>query len=145
MRVFRTGLLAVWVCMLVSPSFSQPQYKKDAAKFGLYKLTYPAFGAKINLGNLSQHLNFVMDGDLVLKENVSVFLDVSLRYLMKRQRRARPYLGAGAGLVLGGKGSVPAHVLAGTYLSIDRLPVLLELKIHLENPDALTLWLGFLF
>lgn len=116
--------------------------RKDAAKFGLYQLNHAAFGGKFNLGNLSPHLNMVLDTDLVLKEDALLFLDISLRYLFPRQQAVQPYVGGGTGVVLGHRGSVPAHLVGGVFLTFDTLPILLEFKIHLENPDALTLWFG---
>ncbi len=140
-----TGMLVVAFLLFPLAGRTQTRPPMDVAKFGLFRLNYPAFGSKFNLGNLSPHLNFTLDGDLVFARDLMLFVDVTLRYLFPAQQRARPYIGAGAGIRLGNGGSVPAHLAGGVQLYFDTLPILLEAKWHLENPEALSVWFGVQF
>jgi hypothetical protein len=119
--------------------------KTDGAKFGFFDVEEPAAGVAFNLGHLSPHLRLNFDGDLIFSGQPRVILDLSLRYLFNRQRHTRPYIGGGAGIALGDDNSVPAHFVGGFDFAIDTLPVFIELKIHLSNPDAVSLWFGLRF
>jgi len=142
-------LLMMPMSLLPLPRSLQAQERQqvtlDGMKFGLFQLQRAGIGVKFHLGRLSPHLDFALDGDLVFNEDLLLFTDVSLRYLFPQQRRARPYIGGGAGILLGGGGSVPAHLLAGTFLKFDTLPVFAEVKWHLASPDAFSLWFGLQF
>ncbi len=134
-------LVLLWLAPLTGGR-AQSRAPMDVAKFGLFQLNHPAFGGKVSLGHLSPHLNFALDGDLVFARDLLLFVDVTLRYMFPAQRHARPYLGAGAGIRLGDGGSVPAHLAGGVQLYFDTLPILLEAKWHLENPEAFSFWFG---
>lgn len=114
----------------------------DGLKFGYFDVERAAAGVVFSLGRLSPHLQATFDGDLIFTGQPRIMLDFSIRYLFDRQQFARPYVGGGAGVALGEDNAIPAHLIGGFDFSIDALPLFIELKIHLSEPDAASIWFG---
>lgn len=121
---------------------AQDGHKGHGLKFGLYALQHPAFGVAFAPGRMTQHLQLDFDGDLILEDATFLILDVSLRYHFDRRRSAHTYAGGGAGIAFAGENTTPAHLLAGFEFELDALPAFLEVKLHLADPSAFTLWFG---
>ena len=141
----RTIIFSIFL-LLISCQFTFAQSrraaKSDGAKFGFFDIEEPAAGVAFNLGHISPHLRLNFDGDLLFSGQPRIILDASLRYMFDRQRYTRPYIGGGVGIALGDDNSVPGHIVGGFDFAIDTLPVFIEMKIHLSNPDAVSLWFG---
>ncbi|MCG8608523.1 hypothetical protein MJD09_26480, partial [bacterium] len=117
----------------------------NGGKFGFFDIEYPAVGIGFPISRVSPHLQLHFDGDLVLANDPILLLDFSLRYLFDSRSQVLPYVGGGPGAVLGDRQDFTAHFVGGLDFRIDRVPAFAELKIHLNRPDAVSLWFGLRF
>jgi hypothetical protein len=117
----------------------------NAGKFGFFDIEYPAVGLGLPISRLSPHLQMHFDGDVVLTRDPILLLDLSLRYLFDSSSQVLPYVGGGPGAVLANRHRFTAHFVGGLDFRIDRVPAFAELKIHLNRPDAVSLWFGLRF
>lgn len=117
----------------------------NGLKYGFFDMAHPAVGAKLGLGGITPHLSLVSDVDLAIKDKPILFVEASLRYMFPGQKLTRPYIGGGAGIAIRDHTTVPAHLVGGFKSTIDALPIFLELKIHLKDPGAASLWFGVAF
>jgi len=115
------------------------------AKFGFFDFKSAAVGGRIKLGDLTPHMFFNLDGDLVLSSPLLVMLDFSLRYAFLENPGPVPYFGGGAGVAISRNITIPPHLIAGLNFHIDTLPTFVEVKIHLNKPSAVSLWFGVRF
>jgi len=137
---------------IISAQTKKPRYKlRDsrhlhAGKFGFFDIEEPAVGVALGLWKISPHLHLNFDGDVVLTGKTRVLLDLSMRYLLDQSRKILPYIGGGPGGAIGDNDKrFTAHLLGGFDFRIDTLPAFTELKIHLKNPEAVSLWFGLRF
>ena len=115
------------------------------AKFGFFDFKSAAVGGRMKLGDLTPHMYFNLDADLVLSRNLLVMLDFSLRYSFLENPGPVPYIGGGVGLAIGNDVTLPPHLIAGLNFHIDTLPTFVDVKIHLNKPSAVSLWFGVRF
>lgn len=126
------------------PVLTDSRYLKGG-KFGFFDIEEPAIGVALGIRRISPHLHLNLDGDLVLSDATTLLLDSSLRYLFDPTPSLLPYIGGGPGLAIGDDKTFTAHLAGGFDFRIDSLPAFTELKIHLSDPEAITLWFGLRF
>lgn len=127
-----------------SRAFTDSRHLKGG-KFGFFDFDDPAVGVALSLRRISPHLHLNFDGDVVLSGDTNLLLDLSLRYLFDQTQGLLPYVGGGPGVFWGDDNKLTAHFLGGVDYRIDSLPVFAELKIHVSDPEAVSLWFGLHF
>ncbi len=130
-------LFLVFVCCELNA-----QVRTNGVKFGFFDLRRPALGIAREFGGLSSRLRFNFDGDFVFSSAHWLFADFSLKYFPRTGAGATPYFGGGAGVNIGEVGGVAAHLVGGLNFRLERIRMFTEIKVHLNKPSALSLWLG---
>lgn len=135
-------VLTMFLCFSNTVS-AQIKDSSHAWKFGLFDIEAPAVGIAYGLQKISPHLHLNFDGDVILAGKTKLLLDLTLRYLFDGNRKIFPYMGGGlGGSIRDNDKTFTSHLVGGFDFRIDTIPVFTELKIHLKNPEAVSLWFG---
>lgn len=135
-------ILFLFVVLAVFGTEVAAQVRTNGVKFGIFDLRRPGVGIAREFGGLSPRLRFNFDGDFVFDSDHWLFADCSLKYFPHIESATTPYFGGGAGVNIGGVGGIAAHVVGGLNFRLEHIRMFSELKLHLDKPNALSLWLG---
>ena len=135
-------LFLLFVVLFVFGAEAIAQVRTNGVKFGIFDLRRPAVGIAREFGGLTPRLRFNFDGDFVVHSDHWLFADFSMKYFPRIESASTPYFGGGAGVNIGDVGGVAAHLVGGINFRLEHIRMFTELKMHLEKPSALSLWLG---